>query len=299
MESCMQFIPRKSYNTYGYVVLALFFLTAVTLIGITSHLNEKSNLSCNPDKNIVDDIKEKTFVETECFLKYEQKYNSPVPFNWFVILNFGLVFGLSIIYAYSVKSRVERWDKPTTTTNDVELQPLSQESQRSQPDEDGTKSRFPVFYIYLFHLVFFRFLPMVLFVVFVLYPADFPTKFSCPWPSGTSSNVNITDNTKRFNLTIVDCTNASGSKSATLAKAVWIVDILFSLVTLFEAVYLVWRNCKDKYFAHDLEFCSVYLLGKRKTIRKIKHNYRKKLANDQEVFKCVSPLDELISSWGK
>ena len=279
MESCMEFIPRKSYNTYGYVVLALFVFTGVPLAGITSDLNVKSNLSCNPGKNVVNDIKEKTFVETECFLKYEQKYNSPVPFNWFVILNFGLVLVLSIIYAYIVKSRVERWDKPTTTTDDAELQPLSQESQTSQPDEDGTKSRFPVFYIYLFHLVFFRFLPMVLFVVFVLYPADFPTKFSCPWPSGTSSNVNITDNTKRFNLTIVDCTNASGSKSATLAKAVWIVDILFSLVTLFEAVYLVWRNCKDKYFAHDLEFCSVYLLRKRKAIREIKRDYRKELPN--------------------
>ena len=190
-----------------------------------------------------------------------------------------------------MKSRVEKWDKPltvdkpTTTTNDVELQPLSQQSERSQPDEDDTKSRLPVFYVYLLHLVFFRLLPMILFVVFVLYPADFPTKFSCPWPSGTSSNVNITDNTKRFNLTIVDCTNPSGSKSATLAKAVWIVDIIFALVTLVEVVYLVWRNCNDKYFAHDLEFCCVYLLGKRKTIRKIKHNYRKKLAKDKDVFK--------------
>ena len=285
MQNCMQFIPRKSYNGYGYVVLALFFLIAVTLVGITSDLNAKSSLSCNPGKNVVDDIKEKTFVETECFLKYEQKYNSPVPFNWFVILNFGLVFGLSVIYAYIVNSRVERWDKPTTTTNDVELQPLSQQSQRSQHDEDGTESRLPVFYIYLLHLVLFRLLPMILFVVLVLYPADFPTKFSCPWPSGTSSNVNITGNTKRFNLTIVDCTNPSGSKSTSLAKAVWIVDIMFALVTLVEAVYLVWRNCKDKRFTHDLEFCSVYLLGKRKTIRKIKRNYMEELANNQEVFK--------------
>ena len=207
-----------------------------------------------------------------------------MPFNWFVILNFGLVFVLSIIYAYSVNSRVERWDKPTTTTNDGELQPLSQESQTSQPDEHGTKSR-RVFYIYLLHLVFFRLVPMILFVILVLYPADFPTKFSCPWPSGTSSNVNITDNTKRFNLTIVDCTNPSGSKSATLAEAVWIVDIIFALVTFVEAVYLVWRNCKDKYFTYDLEFCSVYLLGKKKTIRKTKRNYRKELASDQEMFK--------------
>ena len=285
MQDCMQFIPRKSYNTYGYVVLMLFFLTAVTLIGITSDLNAKSNLSCNPGKNVVDDIKQKTFVETTCSLKYEQKYNSPLPLYQFVILNFGLVFILSIIYAYSVKSRVERWDKPTTTTNDVELQPLSQQSQRPQPHEDGTKSRLPVFYIYLLHLVFFRLLPMILFIVLVLYPADFPTNFSCPWPSGTSSNVNKTDNTKRFNLTIVDCTNPLGSKSISLATAVWIVDIIFSLVTFVEAVYLVWRNCKDKYFTHDLEFCSVYLLGKRKPIRKTKHNYWEELANDQEVFK--------------
>ena len=92
MQNCMQFIPRKSYNTYGYVVLALFFFTAITLIAITSDLNAKSKLSCNPAKNVADDIKEKTFVETECFLKYEQKYNSPVPFNWFVILNFGVLY---------------------------------------------------------------------------------------------------------------------------------------------------------------------------------------------------------------
>ena len=130
---------------------------------------------------------------------------------------------------------------------------------------------------------------MILFVVLVLYPADFPTTFSCPWPSGTSSNVNIniTDNTKRFNLTIVDCTNPLGSKSISLAKAVWIVDTIFSLVTLVEAVYLVWRYCKDKYFTHDLEFCSVYLLGKGKTIRKTKHNYREELANES-TKKCLS-----------
>ena len=290
MESCMQFIPRKSYNTYGYVVLALFFLTAVTLIGITSDLNAKSILSCNPGENVAVDIRQKTFVETTCSLKYEQKYNSPVPFNVFVILNFGLVFALSIhrsiIYAFSVKSRVERWDKPTRTIDDVELQPLSQQGQRSQPNqEDDTNRRIPVFYIYFFHLVFARLLPMILFVVLVLYPADFPTNFSCPWPFGTSSKVNITAFNKQFNLTIVDCKNPLGSKSISFARAVRIVDIIFSLVTLVEAVYLVWRNCKDKYFARDIVFCSVYLLGKRKTIRKIINNYRKKLANDQEVFK--------------
>ena len=282
----MQFIPRKSYNTYGTVVLTLFFLTAVTLIGITSDVN--SNLRCNPGKNVAVDISQKTFVETTCSLKYEQKYNSPVPFKWFVILNFGLVFALSIIYAFSVKSRVENLDKPSTTAADVlvERQPLSQQSQRSQPnEEDDTKSRLPVFYIYLLHLVFFRLLPMVLFVVFVLYPADFPTKFSCPWPSGTSSNVNITDNTKRFNFTMVDCKNPLGSKSISLARTVWTVDIIFSLVTLVEVVYLVWRYCKDKFFARDIVFCCVYLLGKRKTIRKIINSYKKKLANDQEVFK--------------
>ena len=209
-----------------------------------------------------------------------------MPFNWFVILNFGLVFTLCIIYAFSVKSRVEKWDKPTTTTADIELQPLSQQSQRSQPnEEDDTKSRLPVFYIYLLHLVFFRLLPMVLFVVFVLYPADFPTKFSCPRQSGTSSNANIINITKRSNFTMVDCKNPLGSKSISLARTVWTVDIIFSLVTLVEVVYLVWRYFKDKYFARDIVFCCVYLLGKRKTIRKIINSYKKKLANNQEVFK--------------
>ena len=242
MQNCMQIIPRKSYNTYGTVVLTLFFLTAVTLIGITSEMNANFNLRCNLGKNLAVDINsQKTFVETTCSLKYEQKYNSPVPFNWFVILNFGLVFALSIIYAFSVKSRVEKLDKPSTTAADVlvERQPLSQQNQRSQPNEEDTKFRLPVFYIYLLHLVFFRLLPMVLFVVFVFYPANFPTKFSCPWPSGISSNANITNITKRFNFSTVDCKNPLGSKSTSLARTVWIVDIIFSLVTLVEAVYLV------------------------------------------------------------
>ena len=284
----MQFIPRKSYNSYGYVVLALFFLTAVILIGVATDLNAKSNLSCNPGKNVAVDISQKIFVQTTCSLKYEQKYNSPVPFNGFVILNFGLVIALSIIYAFSVKSRVERCDKPTTTTDDVELQ-------SSQPNQgcDAIR-RIPVFYIYFFHLVFARLLPMILFVVLVLHPADFPTNFSCPWPVGTSSKVNITAFNKQFNLTIVDCKNPLGSKSISLASAVWIVDTIFSLVTLVEAVYLVWRNCKDKYFTRDFVFCSVYLLGKRKTIQKIIKRCRKKLANDQEVFK----LDVLCSQKG-
>ena len=80
-----------------------------------------------------------------------------MPLYVFVILNFGIVFSLCFI---------------------CELQPLPEE--RSQPNqENDPKTSIPMFYVYIFQLLFGRALPMILFSVLVFYPADFPTKFFC------------------------------------------------------------------------------------------------------------------------
>ena len=52
-----------------------------------------------------------------------------------------------------------------------------------------------------------------------------------------------------------------------MAIAVWILDVIFSLVSVPETVYLVWKKFIKKYIPSDIEFCRVYLLQKRKTVK--------------------------------
>ena len=212
MENWKELIPHKSYNWFGNVVLTLFFLTAGTYIGIGIAVDMKvtSNFRCNPDKNLAVDLSQKTYVETSCSLQYEQKYHSPVPLYGLVTLKFGIVLSLCIIYAYSVKSHIESLDRINTRTNDAELQPLSEQKSQSN-QENEQKPCIPVFYVYIFHLLFGRALPMVLFAVLVFYPADFSTEFVCRLPP---SNLSMPDFASGSNFTTVECKSTLGSKNS-------------------------------------------------------------------------------------
>ena len=136
-----------------------------------------------------------------------------------------------------------------TGTDDAELQPLSEE--RSQPNQENEpRPCIPVFYVHIFHLLFGRALPMVLFAVLVFYPADFPTEFFCRFSPSNLSNPYFTS---RRNFKTVECKNTLGSKISSLAKAVWILDIIFSLVSAAETVHLVWKKWIKKDFPGDIE----------------------------------------------
>ena len=292
MENWKELIPHKSYNWFGNVVLTLFFLSAGICIGIGIAVDMKviSNLRCNLDKNLAVDLSEKTYIETSCSLQYEQKYHSPVPLYGFVTLNFGIVLSVCLIYAYSVKSHIESLDRIFSRTDDAELQLLSEE--RSQPNQENEpKPCIPVFYAYIVHLLLGRALPMILFAVLVFYPADFPTEFFCRLPP---SNLSIPDFASGINFTTVECKSTLGSKNSSLAQAVWILDIVFSLVSVVDTVHLVWNKWIKNDFPNDIEFCCVYLLRKRKTstikalisesIEKFIRNYKNSLKNT-ELFK--------------
>ena len=74
------------------------------MIGITRSIagNEDQKFSCDIES------KSKSFIEISCFSKYQENYNSPVPFYAYVILSFGLTVVITCIYSLCVKSRVER-----------------------------------------------------------------------------------------------------------------------------------------------------------------------------------------------
>ena len=130
MESCLKFLARKSYNTFGVVLLTSFVLIGVVVIGIAIDFETKATLHCNPtnpDKTIASDLSTRKFINRQCFLKYQNKFYFYMPLYCLFLINFGLVTLVSIIYAYWVKHRVEIFvDQPNTTINssDEENQPL-------------------------------------------------------------------------------------------------------------------------------------------------------------------------------
>ena len=215
LENLKEIIRYKSYNWFGNLVLMLFYVAASMCIGsgLAAYIMNASNLRCNPDKNLA--RSEKAYVETSCSLQYEQKYQLPVPLCVFVFLNFGIVILLCNFYAYGVKSRIESLDRSsdrsTTTDDDAGLQLhealIEQESQSNQ--ENRPNYCIPVFYAYIFHLLFGRALPMILFAVLVFYPANFPTEFFCRLPP---SNLSIPEFASGRHFTTVECKSTLGSK---------------------------------------------------------------------------------------
>ena len=118
MESCLKFLPRRSYNSFGVVLLISFVLIGVVVIGIASDFESKATLQCNPDKTIgiASDLSTRKFIDTQCFLKYTQEFYPYLPLHNLFMINFGLVILLSIAYASSVKHRVEIFENPSSTT---------------------------------------------------------------------------------------------------------------------------------------------------------------------------------------
>jgi hypothetical protein len=100
----------------------------------------------------------------------------------------------------------------------------------------------------------------------------------------STSNFNVTLNS-RNNLTIIDCTNPIARKSKTLVYFVATVDVCLVTLSFLELGYIVWLAFNDRDFMTDQEFCTVYLLRKRKRIRKFVNKVRDRFdPDDEEVF---------------
>ena len=275
MEKCLKFLPRTSYPWYGLVALTIFVSIGVVMIGITSDFDSKATLQCNPDKTLASNLSTWKYIETKCFQKYMKEFFPFLSLHVEFIINFGLVLLLSVIYAYTVKHRVESFKelrREAVTGSMEEGRPIigNLSHATSNLNQDRGSSRYYIFTVYVLHLIIFRILPLVVFAVLLLNSMTFPTQFHCPWSINSTStlNVNVTQSQGR-NVSIFDCTYPMGSENEKVSAAVISTDLLFASEAFIELAYLLWSAWKDSSFISDREFCCVYLLRKRKRIRKL------------------------------
>ncbi len=286
MESCLKFLPRKSYNTFGLVVLTIFVSIGVVVIGIASDFESKTTLQCNPDKTLASDLSTRKYIETQCFLKYAQEFYPSFPLYVMFVINFGVLLLLSIIYAYLVKHRVEIFvNPPSEPANDAEeeSQPLSGSISpaASDPMAHRSSSSYFVFTVYILHLIICRILPLVVFAALLLNSMNFPDQFHCHWPMNSmiTTQINVTE-TQRANYSTVDCTYPMGSKNEKLSTTVIAINLLYGTEAFMELAYLLWSAWKDRSLLSDIEFCCVYLLRKRKRTRKFMKKMRENATDD-------------------
>ena len=288
MESCLKFLPRKSYPWFGLVSLTIFVSIGVVIIGITSDFESKATLHCNPDKTLASDLSTRKYIETQCFLKYLQEFYPFLPLNVVFVINFGLVLVLSIIYAYMVKRRVEIFEEQphkTAHRGHEESEPLSDNIAQATLERDTQRSSSWsfVFTVYILHLIICRILPLVVFAALLFNSMKFPIQFHCPWPSSSMStaNVNVTQAQGR-NVSNVYCTYPTGRENEKISATVITMNLLFGTEALIELAHLLWSSWKDPTFVSDREFSCVYLLRRRERIRKIMNKIRENVSD--EVF---------------
>ena len=293
MQNCVGYLPRKSFNTYGIVLLTLFGFFAVVVISISASATFDTSFHCHEET--ISKRKEPSLskdINIKCSLEYQEKFRTNLIFG-LLILNFGVMFVLSIIYGYLVKHRVEMFDYPTrmaTSNNEDyenELMMAPPNSGQNPREVRGCLGNFSTFFIYIIHLIVARIIPLLVFGI-ILYVSDIPDHFSCPWTvklntqRTTTSHSNFSSN---YNLTMIGCTNPVGRKSKSLINIVASVDVVVVALTCVELGYIAWLTFSDRNFITDQEFCTVYLLRKRKRIRKMVNNVRERFnPDDQEVF---------------
>ena len=273
MEICLKLLPRKSYDKNGFFLLMIFVSIGVVVIGIAGIFEAKATFQCNPDKIIASDVSTRKYIDTQCFLKYTQEFYTSLPIYVLVLMNFGIVYLLSIIYAHLVEHRVEIFTEPRSVRmNDAEeeSQPLSVGITVAGADPMAHRKsarRYIVFTAYVTHLIVCRILPLVIFSVLLLSSSNFPVQFKCHLLTKTTS-IPPANVTQSANFSIVDCTFPMGSNNKGLAVAVVTVNCIIGTVAFVELVYLLCLARKNHNLLTDREFCRVYL-RKRKRIRKL------------------------------
>ena len=81
-----------------------------------------------------------------------------------------------------------------------------------------------------------------------------------------------------------------GSKNEKVSATVITINLLFASEALIELAYLLWSSWKDRSFVSNMEFCCVYLLRKRKRIRKVINKLTKDVS--EKVFYLYDDFGE-------
>ncbi len=213
--------------------------------------------SCAVDTNYAT---RKSNVEKKCFSFYNDAFNSPVTFYAFVILSYGSVIAVSVVYSLAVGNHIGETERYSSGGDGSET-----------VDEPG-RNTFYVFNFYFIHLVV-RSMLGILFTILqhtVLYPSGFDSQFSCVYPELRQADHNITavKNTSIIQPNVM-CTASSAQDKQFWGTFVSISNVIFAIITLLEVAYLIWYqfpNCfnaqSDNSWSCDSQFITEYFFAK-------------------------------------
>ena len=253
MDSVKDYLTPKTFGILAYVCSIVHFLCGVVITGIAVDLNkgEADNFNCNlgPESTIA----YKTQVDKSCYSRYQQEYNSPLPFHGFVMLSIWFPIIVGVIYSLCVRRRVEEIDSNN--------EPQTQEN--TQVENRGTLY---VFKFYFFHLAI-RVLSGILFSILqyvLIFPGGFDFEFSCSLPP-TRFTTKIAKNASASqpNSTSFTCENSSTSGKQSCWVVVSVLNMGFALIIFMEMTRL------RRIPSCDTEFITDYLLRNR-----YRHRYR-------------------------
>ena len=241
LDTIKELIPLESYNKYGHTVLMLFFLSSVTLIGMTTNLDQKSSLTCRPSHPYEKlSLADRNFIQQSCTGQYRKEYDSPVPLRGFISFNFALIMIVCLCYAIFVKDRMKQDKKSHPDNTDIELQPLQSTPQVQVINDVDNAKRISVFYIYLIHLII-KFVIFVLFAVLVHCLCRYPTEFTCLF-SPLSNKVG--------NHTNAECISSVAQQKNNCSIAFSVINFLLVFVTLIETIHILKRAWKRSRIHH-------------------------------------------------
>ena len=263
IDTLRDYVSPKRFSILAYVCVILHLICGVILTVITTALSqsETEKFSCAVDTTFAT---HKIYVEKTCFSIYNDAYNSPVRLFGFVLLSFGSVVVVSVIYSLAVGNRIDETERYSSRADGPLL---------SGANQPGTMT-FYVFYFYFMHLVV-RSILGILFTILqytVLYPSGFHSQFSCVYPELRQPDTNTTAaKNESVPLSTVTCNNSAAQDKQFWGTFVCVCNVIFTLIMLLEVIYMIRGLTKRERFPYfkprswscDLEFIVKYFLRKQ------------------------------------
>ena len=277
IDAVKDYLTPKTFSILVYVCSILHFLCGGVFTGIVIALKaeEAGKFTCNvaPEST----VSYKTQVDKACYSRYQQNYNSPLPFYIFVILSIWFPIFVAVIYSVAARNRVQ------------EIDSRHERQIEGEAEEEGQNRTLYVFYFYFVHL-FIRFLSGILFTMLqyaVFFPSGFDFEFGCSLPPRNAKNASASQS----NSTPINCENSSATEKKIWWVIVSVVNAGFALTVLADMIRLCRRLCTVGSWRCDTEFITVYLLRKRYTVRLQRINLHECISYRKQVLEPSRTTD--------
>ncbi|XP_028413221.1 NACHT, LRR and PYD domains-containing protein 3-like [Dendronephthya gigantea] len=252
LNAVKDYLTPKTFSIPAYVCLIAQLLCGLVFTSIVVALRvgefAKFNCAVGPESA----ASNKTTVEKTCYSRYEEKYNSPLPFYAFVILSIWFPIFVAAIYSLSVRNRV----KKISGSND------EPQNDAEAGNEVHNRRSFYV-YSYFFHLII-RLLFGLVFTILqyaVFFRSGFDFEFSCDEPaSDVTSKIAKNASVSQLNSTTstITCENSTASEKQLWGGIVCALNTIFAAIIFVEVIYLCRRFCSGVDFVHDTKFITDY-----------------------------------------